>query len=251
MSEKKFRILAIIFSVFLILFIFKVGLQIASADYQDPQLKIISVTEDGFKGGNVQVKGQAMPNSVIFLDIKDINNTFTYSIKSDSDGQGDWFAKFDQPLKSGKYYVEAASQDQNGVLSLPVKSDVLNIKGSFSLIIEIFSLLVIILLLVFVGGWYFSKVLDIKRYRRILVSQRDIKASYKIFKNDVDRVMKILEDNKVEDREVNEMKFYITRVRENLEKMNNYVVKGIEIIATYNIISKIDSFLSLKKNKSK
>lgn len=249
MKNKNFKTVAVILPVFSFLFIFGIGFQIAKADYQDPHLRIISIAEDGFRGGNVQITGTATPDSPIFLDIKNQDNTFTYSIRSSSDGQGSWLAVFDQPLKKGKYYIEAESQDQNGVLSLPVKSDLVDIKGSFSIIIEVFSLLVVVLLLIFIVGWYFSKILDVKRYRRILVSQRDIKASYKIFRNDVERVLKIIEDSKVDASEMNAMKFYLNRVRENLEKMNSYVVKGVELIASYNVVSKIDNFLKFKKSK--
>ena len=238
----------IIFSCFLFFLAFEIGAQNASnlGILDEAQLKINSVEVNKFFGGSVYVRGESLPNMTVFLSVKDEKDTFTYSIKINSDNQGNWLAKFSQPLKSGKYYIEAIAQDKNSFSSLPVRSELIDIKGPFALIIGIFSFLVIILLIGFVGGWYGSKLAEIKRYRRILISQRDIIASYNILKNDVDKALKNLSSEKIKEGKINETKFFLKRISENLEKMNKYVVKGVNIISKYDIINKINNILKLK-----
>ena len=216
------------------------------AGAQSTQLKITSVSVNEFFLGNIYVKGESLPNMTIFLSVKDENDTFAYLIKTNSDSQGNWFAEFNQLLKNGKYYIEAVAQDRNGLLSLPVRSELIDIKGPFALIIGIFSFLVIILLVGFVAGWYASKLAEIKRYRRILISQRDIIASYNILKNDVVWALKNLSDDQIEERKISETRFFLKRISENLEKMNKYVVKGVNIISKYDIINKIENILKPK-----
>lgn len=205
------------------------------------QLKITFVGENNLLGGSISARGESSPGVVMLLSIKDENDTFTYTIKTNSDGQGNWSAEFGQLLKSGKYYVEAAVQNADGSSSPPARSELISIKGPFSLIIGIFSFLVIILLIAFVSGWYASKLAEIKRYRRVLISQRDMAASYDVLKNDVSQALKNLTGEEMKEGKTNETIFFLRRISENLEKMNKYLVKGIKIISKYDIINKIEN----------
>ncbi|MCX6722749.1 MAG: hypothetical protein NT094_01615, partial [Candidatus Staskawiczbacteria bacterium] len=195
------------------------------------------------------VKGESSPNMTILLSIKDKNNLFSYSIKTNSDALGNWSAKLDQPLKSGEYYIEAITQDENGILSMPTDSKLINIKGPFAIIINIFSVLILILLACFLSIWYASKSAELKRYRRILSSQRDIISSYNILKKDVDTAVKNLDGEKAKEEIVHEIKFFLDRISKNLEKINTYVLQGVNIIGKYDIVSKIEDLLKLKKTK--
>jgi hypothetical protein len=240
MIKKSNKIFIIIFSCILFLVAFETvaqGVEIL----KNAELKITSISENKILGGSIFVMGESLPNVAVLLSVRDEKNTFAYSIKTSSDAEGNWSAEFSQLLKSGKYYIEAVAQDRDGLLSLPVKSELINLKGPFSLIIGIFSFLVIFLLAGFVGGWYASKSAEIKRYRRILISQRDTVAAYNILKNDVEAALKSLIGGQASEVKINEMEFFLKRVRENLEKMNKYVVKGIEIISKYDIIDKIEN----------
>ncbi|GEM_PF-4411620 len=113
------------------------------------------------------------------------------------------------------------------------------IQNIIPFIIYIFSFLVIALLFAFVGGWYLSKWAENKRYRRILMSQRDMIASYNLIKKDAEKALKILSDKKFDEGRINEIEFLIKRIDNNLEKMNKYVVLGIKIIGKYDIINKL------------
>jgi hypothetical protein len=212
-------------------------------NFQQSQLKIISVKQNVFLGTSVYVTGQSLPNASILLSIEDQKGAFAYSVKTNSDSGGSWSANIDQSLKSDKYYVVAEEFDLNGLQIGSAKYGPVQIKGSFVFIVGVFSFLVIILLIGFVGGWYLNKLAEIKRYRRILISERDIASSYNILKNDVDLALKNFDGNNFSEGKINEIQFLLKRIRENLEKMNEYVTKGVKIIGKYDIITKIDNML--------
>lgn len=75
------------------------------------------------------------------------------------------------------------------------------------------------------------------------MSQRDLVASYNVLKKDVDRLLKNLNGDKVDESKINDARFYLNRVSENLEKMNKYVVKGVNTIGKYDIKNKINNSL--------
>ena len=122
---------------------------------------------------------------------------------------------------------------------LPVSPAPENARGLFALIVGIFSVLVIVLTTAFVGGWYLSKWAENKRYRRILMSQRDTITSYNVIKKDTEKVLKTLSSKNFNEGNVNEIEFFLKRIKDNLEKMNKYVVEGIKVIGKYDIINKI------------
>ena len=249
MNRKFLNVFAIVFPCFLFLAAFGVGAQSDTnlGSLQASQIKIISVKQNVFLGTSVYVTGESLPNTAILLSITDQNNIFTYSIRANSDSQGDWSANFDQSLKSDKYYISASEVDQNGLQIASIRYGPVEIKGSFVFIVAVFSFLVIILLIGFVGGWYINKLAEIKRYRRILISERDIASSYNILKSDVDLALKHLSGGELDEGKLNDIKFLLKRVSVNLEKMNTYIVKGVTIISDYDVITKLENILKINK----
>ncbi|KKQ23545.1 MAG: hypothetical protein US35_C0003G0003 [Parcubacteria group bacterium GW2011_GWA2_37_10] len=129
---------------------------------------------------------------------------------------------------------------------LPVSPAPENARGLFALIVGIFSILVVILLVAFISGWYLSKWAENKRYRRILMSQRDTIAAYNVIKKDTKEALKSISGKEFGEGKINELEFFLRRIDDNLEKMNKYVVGGINVIGKYDIINKI-----YKTNKNK
>ena len=233
MPNKKFIIAFAAFCVFA----FLPALPAIAQYVESP--KIISAGENFFSGRGISAKGTSLPGLQITASVKDDKDNLIYFIKTKADDSGNWSAVFSQPLESGAYYVVATAQDSNGFESSPTMFGPINIKGPFALIIAIFSALVIILLFGFVGGWYFSKWMESKRCRRIIMSQRDAITSYNVIKKDAERALKTLSSKDFSEGRVNEMEFFLKRINNNLEKMNKYVVEGIKIIGKYDIMSKI------------
>ncbi|OGZ79107.1 MAG: hypothetical protein A2528_01260 [Candidatus Staskawiczbacteria bacterium RIFOXYD2_FULL_37_9] len=115
----------------------------------------------------------------------------------------------------------------------------------YVIIVEVFSFLVVGLTVAFVIGWYLSRRAEIKRYRRILLSKRDVESSYNLIKKDINSALKNISGDTLSEGRINEIKHLLMRVDENIEKMNKYVAQGIKIIGKYDIIKKIDKSLKI------
>jgi hypothetical protein len=231
MSIKKFKIIIAGFLLLLFFVPVVIGAQTES-------LKITSISENIFSGKGVTAQGSAFPFEALILSLKDDNNNLIYSINTISDKSGNWSASFDQPLKGGKYYVEALPS--GGSLATPVKSETISVRGPFAFIIGIFSILVILLTFVFVLGWYASKVAEVKRYRRILMSQRDVASFYNNIHTEVERALKIVSSKDVTEAKINEIEYHLKSAAENLEEMKKFIIQGINMISKYDIIKNIN-----------
>ena len=243
MFKKIYKTFVIVFLCFLFLPVFKIGAQAINSPViiGDNQLKITSIHEGEFLGGSISVKGESLPNMTIVLTAKDEKDTFSYSIKTNSDAQGNWSTSFSQLLKSGEYYVEAAEQNPDGSLGEPVRSNLIYIKGPFALIIGILSFLVVILLFGFVIGWYASKLAGIRRYRRLLMSQRDIITYYNMLNGDVTTAIKNLSGIDIDNGKISETSFLLKQIGENLTKMKKYISEGIKMISKYDTINNLEN----------
>jgi len=237
MDKKIYKIL-LFFLAFTFLFCFKTN--------AESVLKITSVEENFFTGRGITVKGTSPAENLIQAGIRDSGGNLIYSLRANSDSLGNWSVIFNQPIARGTYYIEAESVGADGAWSQPVRSEFIDVAGPFTLIIYIFSVLVIILLAVFLAGWYLSKRSEIRRYRRILISERDIESLYKLMKNDVDLVLKKIKDKGFDDAFSSEIKFLLSRVGNNLENMQKYVSRGISVLRKYDIITKIDKIKEKK-----
>lgn len=238
---KKYNILII--PLLVLLFFAPVA---ASAQTAAPaqNLTITSIAENMWSGKGVSVKGTFSPLQSVILGLYDSNNNLIYSISTISDANGNWAGNFDQPLKKGAYYVVALPGAGN-ILS-PVRSKTINTSGPFSLIILIFSVLVVLLALAFFSGWYADKLAEIKRYRRILISERDVASFYNIIKKDIEKSLENMSGKEINEAKASETKFLLARTNENLEKMNKYITKGIETISKYDIIKNISNIFKAK-----
>ena len=201
--------------------------------------KIFSVTTNLFIGeGGLFVSGESMPNLAVILEVKDQKDNLIYSFKTNSDSKGIWAMKIDSPLKNGNYYVLATTQDARGALSLPVKSDLINVSERPVMVILGFSVtyvdLIIILLIIsvigYIIGWYSNKLINQQRERKILISERDVSSSFNVIKKDIDKTLKSWDDGKIESHELTEMEFLLKRVNGNIERLQKYIISGIKDI---------------------
>ncbi len=207
--------------------------------------EINAVRENIFSGKGITVTGKADPDASIQLTLKDSSNNEIFSLSTNSDENGDWTGVFDQPIKKGNYYIQAFAQ-KDGFASLTINSEKINLEGAYTVIIRIFSALVLVFLVIFVIGWTWGRVSEIKRLRRILMSQRDAAASYNVIKKDVDRSLQIMASETLDAGQENELRFLLGKISDNVEKMNKYVVAGIQTIGKYDIIEKINNKFKFK-----
>lgn len=238
MMQKTHNILITLFCLFLLLPCF--------ADAK-AYLEITSVHENIFSGKGVYVEGVATPGDFVSSGIYDADDNLIYTLKTTVDAQGKWFVSFDQPLKNGSYYIQSKIQDSGGASLVSVKSAPISVRGPFAFIIAIFSILVIFLTTVFLVIWYLSKRAEVRRCRRILISERDIASAYEVMKNDAQTALAKISSGKSDGTTIRETEFLLERINENLEKMNKYITKGINILSKYDIIGKIDKVKKAKK----
>jgi len=201
--------------------------------------KIFSTSTNVFVGeGGLFINGKALANETVILDIRDTKNNLIYSFKTNSDDSGVWALKIDSPLKKGNYYIEATSQDSRGALSLPVKSDQISVQerpimviwGFNITYIQLIIFLVIVLVLGYAIGWYSNRMATGQRQRKILISQRDVSASFNVIKRDVEKALKTWDDGKLEPYEITQIEFLLKNINENIEKLQKYIISGIKDI---------------------
>ena len=196
----------------------------------------ITFIDSATKDVGVAVRGVSGAGDEILLDLKDAKDSFSYSIKTKADEMGNWSANFDQPLKSGEYYIQAAAKNSEQILSSPFISEKFNVNGAFSRIIALFSYLVAFLTISFVAGWYISKWAEKKRSNRILMSERDVGACYNVIKKDAEKALYNLNSQELNESKISETKFLLQHISENIEKINTYILKGVKAISKYNNI---------------
>lgn len=197
--------------------------------------KIVSLTTNLFSGeGGLVISGTSITKALINIDIKDSKGNVVYSLKTNADDAGTWAMNIDSPLKNGTYYIEVVAEDSRGASSFPVKSS--NIKVSTKPILVIFGFnftavhIIIIIIIIFIAGWYSSHLVSAQRNRKILISQRDVSASFNIIRGNVSKAMKSWSDGKVDEREISEIEFLLKETNNSLDKLEEYIIKGIKDI---------------------
>ena len=211
-----------------------------------PSPEITSLKQSFLNIQGLSAEGASEPFATIWLTVAEDGKGPIYSIEVVADKNGRWSGTFEQPLKKGYYYIEALAENNDGQKSSVVRSNVVWVRGPFSTIMMIFSFLVVLLTGAFTMIWYLSRQGEVKRYRRILLCQRDLASSYNVIKSDVLAAMRNYSIGPMDEAKVNEVKFLLERIDVNLEKMNKYVVQGIKVISNYDIIKKMDKSLREK-----
>jgi hypothetical protein len=184
------------------------------------------------------VGGTAIPNSAVDLLLKRERGEIVYSASVESDNNGNWQAKLDLPLKSGKYFVEATARDKRGALSLPALSEVIRVRERPLLTIAgigitqfwLFAGLTGILLVGIVIGWVSYGVWKRRVARRVVVAQRDLVGALGILEKDIDKMILSYVDEEITEAEASEIGFRLKQTKNNLEKLRKYLLEGIEEI---------------------
>lgn len=198
--------------------------------------RITSITKNIFVGeGNLEVLGYAIANVGVNIAVKTQEGQVVQTIETHADDHGSWAAAFDRPLKTGKYIAEIVAQDERGALSLPVLSDVLTVKQRPVLILgalEItqfwfFTLLMFILAGSFAAGWFMVRMKGIQQGHKVVIAQRDIANAIAVIKKDIEAILVKYTDDKIDETEVSEIKYLVTKINTNLERARKYLVEDV------------------------
>lgn len=205
--------------------------------------EITYIARDIFVGEtSIPIKGTALANARVIIFIKKITGETIFTGFSETNNDGLWEAVLTAQLMKGEYYAEVRAQDSRGALSLPVQSQTLRVRERPAFIIGTFEVtqfwlftgLILILLGSFSSGFVTFRLRETKHRRRIndkiIIAQRDIHGSFSTIKQSVEKFGEAVKDGKVDMKELTEMKFGIDKLQKNLEKMEEYIVEGIEEI---------------------
>ena len=180
----------------------------------------------------LNVKGTSLPDIKILFQLYTGEALIAEGATS-SDEMGNWEFTFDQPLRNGDYKVTAQSRDARGALSLVVDSPSIKVKSKP--IIQIgplqlgrggaIGLLLFVLLAGFGGGVWFYKKRQKKLALRVSFAEAEITKIFQLLKADAERLLKARETPTAG----NDV-YAIQRLQENIQKMENYIKKGVEKI---------------------
>lgn len=195
---------------------------------------ITFVTRELFsdKQTGVVIKGSALPNIGVLLDLHEGTSIIARG-GAHSDANGNWEFTFSDQLKNGTYTVGAQSQDARGALSLVVESPELVVRSEPIIKLGVFSLgatgatilLLLLLVIGFVGGvWYWKRREDMLAMR-VGFAASEITKIFKLIADDAAKMSEALKTSTTADDE-----YSLSRLQENIKKMESYLKKGIEKI---------------------
>ena len=187
--------------------------------------------------GEILIRGTAEVDLVKILLKKETGDVVA-AAEASADKQGNWETIIEQPLRKGSYFFEVVAQDQRGALSLPVKSELFKVRekplfsiSGFGITQFWFFISIIILLL---GGFgvgllshHFWKA---QLSRKTIVAQRDVVSSFDFIGKDVDKAISSYSDKRISKEEASEMAFLLKKAKDNLGKMQKYIVENIDEI---------------------
>lgn len=188
--------------------------------------------------GKLTLAGTALPDATVILTLKKQSGDFVAEVSPRADGNGNWEAKFDQPLTKGKYYVEVVAEDARGAQSLPVSSGEIRVQerplfvaGGFEVTKNVFFANIVLALLgAFAAGFFSYRIWRKQMGFRVLLAARDVVTAFNILRKDVDKCLANYADKSIDLREAQEMEQVLRRMRVNLDKMQEYIVENIEEI---------------------
>ena len=178
------------------------------------------------------VKGTALPAASILLRVYRKEALVVDGIAR-ADEKGNWEFNFNQAFKNGDYKVTAQSQDTRGALSLVVSSSPIRVKskplvqlGAFQLEKGGVTLLLLLVIILGLGGgiWFYKKRQK-KLTMRVSFAELEITKIFQLIRADVEHLAKARETAVIGDDE-----YALKRLREDIEKMETYLKKGVEKI---------------------
>lgn len=205
---------------------------------ESPTIKVLS--KDGFVGeGDLVVGGTALSNVEVLLFLKKSHGgkpIVSRVVKADENGN--WQRTFGRPLSKGLYEVEAQARDARGALSLPAVSEMIRIRerplftlGSFEVTQFWFFIgLIIILLSGFGAGWYSYRIWKAQIERKAVIAKRDVNSACNLVNRNIDKMLQSYKDKKISEQEAAEMEFLLKKTKSEIEKLQKYILEGIEEI---------------------
>ncbi len=205
-----------------------------------PSPIISRVQTEVFVGeGNLILNGTALPDSMVILAVKNSRGAMADLIEVPVDSKGSWQGTLDHPLTKGVYTISATTKDGRGALSLPVSSAPITVRERPLLVIGsleitwvwVYTISIILLLGALGWGVWIVRNWLLGARKRAVIAQRDVANIFASTRSDIDKLLANLSDNKLTERKTSEITFVLNRLKQNLEKMEHYIVENIEEIS--------------------
>lgn len=94
--------------------------------------------------------------------------------------------------------------------------------------------LVALLTIILIGSFFLGRYLFVRVEKQInrktILSERDVVASYNVIKKDIERMSKIINNGKIKEGNINELRVRLKRVEDNIDELEKYIIKGIKEI---------------------
>ncbi len=141
------------------------------------------------------------------------------------------------PLSSGKHLVTVSAADMAGnktstSINMTILENVYVAIGSFTLTQSQFFVIIICILVLIFGLWWYSYMMWNKQLeRRILIAERDIGDTFDIMGNDADKILALTKEGKIGAKDLNEVIFTAKKIKEKAGKTKKYIVDNIRDIA--------------------
>ena len=193
--------------------------------------KVIIGSED-----SLVIKGLAVPSANVIVTIEDKNKFLVLQDETKSNIQGEWEFRLDRELRRGDYFVSVKAKDERGALSLPtepvkvsfVEKPVISL---FGLDITLRGLLVILVIAgILAALWFYRKTLLhlTKAHRESVVISRDLKNSFSVIKNDLDKITEVTKRGASFETKELEINVAVKKIADTLDKIDGYLSKDIE-----------------------
>lgn len=200
---------------------------------------ITSVSKTAYVNeGELSATGTSLPDATIEATLRDGNKAIAATAFADTGADGNWTIVIDKPLKKDTYALSVVAKDKRGALSLPTISTPIPVRerplltlGGIEITQSIFFLLItLVLILGFVGGWFYEREAKLQRRRKVIVAQRDVVNAFAMIQKDVEKALTNYADHKITEEEADEIAFLLTRVSGTIAKTQKYVSENISEI---------------------
>ncbi len=197
-------------------------------DYLTPR---VYIGEGGLEAG-----GSSLPGYSVVVSLKNIEEAEIASTVVLTDESGNWFVQFNDPLRRGRYYIEATAKDSRGALSLPVSSEEIRasskpiiVVGGIGITPEVLAFLFVLFVIGgFVAGRIAERKLSRRRRGRTIIATRDMMNVFNLVKKDVDAATNAVDKSKTASPP--EVKYHLEKIKKDIDKMAKYLVQGVEEI---------------------
>ena len=178
------------------------------------------------------VKGTGLPDAKVLLFVHR-RGALVANGSVRADEQGGWEFTFDEPFRNGRYVVSAQSQDARGALSLVVASPEIRVKSRPIIQMGVFQLdaggaatLLLIILAAGCGGgaWLYKKRQE-QLALRVGFAESEITKIFVLIRADVETLAQACQTPNPDDDA-----YAMGRLRENIQKMETYLKRGVEKI---------------------